>query len=104
MQGHLQCAARSHSADMARRGFFSHQNPDGQSPFDRISLAGYPGGNQAENISAGRQSPAEVVDAWMDSPGHCVNIMNGTYRDIGVGYVRSGDAYGHYWTQTFGRR
>ena len=84
--------------------FFAHTNTRGESPFDRIRKVGYPPGAQAENISAGRPSPEAVVAGWMDSPGHCANIMDPTYREIGVGYYPSADMMGHYWTQTFGRR
>lgn len=50
-----------------------------------------------ENIAQGQRSPQEVVQAWMDSPGHRANILNGKFTHIGVGYVKSGN----YWTQQF---
>ncbi len=101
----LRAAARCHSQDMGRRNFFDHVNPTGEDPFDRIAEEGYTAMPQGENIAAGQGSPREVVDGWMDSPGHCVNIMEGGFQAIGVGFadVPRG-AYRTYWTQTFGGR
>nr|WP_216317979.1 CAP domain-containing protein [Deinococcus aestuarii] len=100
----LRTAAYNHSKDMATRNFFAHTNPDGQSPFDRMRAAGYTGfAAAAENIAAGQATPEAVVAGWLQSPGHCANIMNAAYRDLGVGYY-AGGGYGHYWTQNFGRR
>ena len=57
----------------------------------------------AENIAAGQTDPARVVQAWVESPGHCLNLMDPRYRVLGVGYFfESGDRFGHYWTQNFG--
>jgi uncharacterized protein YkwD len=97
----LQSAAQGHSDDMAARDYFSHTSPAGSTFADRIRAAGYRGGSIAENIAAGQRSAKAVMDAWMASPGHRANILNCTYRDIGVGYA-TGGSYGTYWTQTFG--
>lgn len=100
----LRTAAYNHSRDMAVRNFFSHTNPDGLNPFDRMRAAGYTNFLAAgENIAAGQSTPEGVVAGWLRSPGHCSNIMNAGYRDLGVGYS-AGGSYGHYWTQNFGRR
>lgn len=102
MDEQLRQAARGHSEDMATRGYFDHNTPEGTTPWDRIRAAAYTGGGPlGENIAAGQSTPEEVVRAWMDSPGHCVNIMTGGFREIGVGYFMGGP-YGHYWTQNFG--
>jgi uncharacterized protein YkwD len=99
----LRTSARRHSQDMATRGFFDHQNPDGQSPSDRMRAAGYLGaGYSGENIAAGRDTATGTVQQWMDSPGHCSNIMNPAFQLIGVGYAYGASAkYKHYWTQNF---
>lgn len=95
----LQCAARLHSVDMAERDFWGHTNPDGEGPFERIEAAGYTGGwPQGENIAAGYPTPEAVVDGWMKSDGHCSNIMEPGFTEIGVG------VYQNYWTQKFGAR
>jgi uncharacterized protein YkwD len=98
MNGALRCAARVHSKDMADRGFFSHKNPDGDDPFDRMAKAGYTFSYAGENIAQGYPTPEAVMAGWMSSDGHCSNIMSPNYTEIGVGYYD-----GAYWTQTFGR-
>ncbi|MGC4750403.1 CAP domain-containing protein [Micromonospora sp. DT201] len=94
----LRQAARSHSTDMARRGFFSHIDPDGGTPFDRMRSHGYaqPG---AENVAMGQSRPHEVIHAWLNSPGHRANILNPEFSVIGVGLHLDG---GPWWTQNFG--
>jgi uncharacterized protein YkwD len=101
MDPNLQCAARVHTMDMAERDFFDHDNPDGDGPDDRMEAAGYDGRGWGENIAAGNSTAEETMEQWMDSPGHCRNIMNDGYTLIGVGYYPGGE-YDHLWTQTFG--
>ncbi|GAA4638386.1 hypothetical protein GCM10023196_095880 [Actinoallomurus vinaceus] len=99
VDGRLHSAAQKHSDDMATRHFFDHTNPDGKGPGDRITAAGYRWSGWAENIAAGQQTPADVMNSWMNSPGHRANILNCGYRDIGVG-VAYGSG-GPWWTQDF---
>ncbi|HEU5158913.1 MAG TPA: CAP domain-containing protein [Streptosporangiaceae bacterium] len=95
----LRTAARRHSTDMGLHDYFSHTSPDGDTFADRIEAAGYPHPG-AENIARGYQTAAEVMDGWMDSPGHRANILNCGLRTIGVGvYYGPG---GPWWTQDFG--
>ena len=93
--------ARMHSLDMYNRNFFSHTNPDGQSPSDRIKEYGISYRYMAENIAAGQSSPEDVVNTWMNSEGHRANILNPDLKQIGIGYYKSGSNYIHYWTQCF---
>ncbi|MFJ8234106.1 CAP domain-containing protein [Ureibacillus sp. NPDC094379] len=93
----LMKVAEAKSADMAKNNYFSHTSPTYGSPFDQIKAAGISYKSAGENIAQGQRTPAEVVQAWMDSPGHRQNIMNANYTHIGVGYVESGN----YWTQQF---
>ncbi|WP_293248195.1 CAP domain-containing protein [Nannocystis sp.] len=100
----LRCAARKHSVDMAVRNFFDHINPDGETPWDRMGKAGYGSYSAAgENIAAGSPDAAGTMDQWMNSDGHCANIMNPAFEHIGVGYSTGGQ-YGHLWTQVFGAK
>lgn len=92
--------ARAHSRDMVKRGFFSHNNPDGQSPFDRMKAAGITYKAAAENIAAGQATPEKVIIEWMNSDGHRHNILNPDLKELGVGLARGGE-YGIYWTQNF---
>jgi uncharacterized protein YkwD len=101
--GTLVTVARAHSADMAARNYFSHDDPEGRSPFDRMRAAGYAGRTMGENIAAGYQTPAAVMDAWMNSAGHRANILNCAFAEIGVGHA-TGGSFGAYWTQDFGTR
>jgi uncharacterized protein YkwD len=105
LRGHetLRAVARAHSADMGTRGYFSHNSPDGRTPFQRMMAAGYNASPMGENIAAGNGTAAATVTQWMNSPGHCQNIMNPAYRALGVGYANvPGSPYRHYWTQNFG--
>jgi uncharacterized protein YkwD len=97
----LQCAARMHSRDMFLRDFFDHTNPDGDGPVPRMEAAGYEGNGWGENIAGGNDSAAGTMEQWMNSDGHCSNIMNDEFSLIGVGYYTDGDN-AHLWTQTFG--
>lgn len=99
----LMNAAQAHSSDMARTRRMGHIGSNGSSVGDRAKQAGYIFRAIAENVAAGQKSTGEVVQSWLNSPGHCQNIMNPTYREIGVGAVRGGDGK-IYWTQVFGRR
>ncbi len=94
----LRCAARVHTKDMADRNFFGHTNPDGLLPWDRMELAGYQWSAAGENIAAGNRTAAATMQQWMNSTGHCNNIMSANFVHIGVGHVES-DAI---WTQVFG--
>ncbi|MFE4666183.1 sigma-70 family RNA polymerase sigma factor [Streptomyces sp. NPDC056716] len=96
----LDSAAQGHSADMAARDFFDHTNPDGADPGDRITAAGYRWSTYAENIAMGQQTPAEVMQSWMDSPGHRANILNCSVEETGLGVYEG--AGGPWWTQVFG--
>ena len=101
MSGALRCAARNHSKNMADGDFFAHTAPNGETPWDRIAASGYGGYQTAgENIAAGYPSPQAVVDGWLDSDGHCANMLKADFEEIGVGYY-AGGSYGSYWTQKF---
>jgi len=96
--GGLHCAARLHSKDMADRGFWDHTNPDNEEPWDRMDRAGYQWSRAAENIARGSTTPEAVMQGWMNSDGHCANIMNPQLVHIGIGYHGASQ----HWTQVFG--
>lgn len=98
----LDTAAQRHSADMTSRDYFSHTSPDGTDPGDRITAAGYRWSTYGENIAKGQRTPAEVMQAWMNSPGHRANILNCAFKEMGIGKQDSGG--GPVWTQKFGTR
>lgn len=96
----LSRVARYKSKDMANKGYFSHESPTYGSPFQMMSDFNVSYSRAAENIAAGQSTAQEVVNGWMDSPGHRKNILDANLTYIGVGYSEGG-SYGHYWTQMF---
>ena len=110
----LELAAQRHVQDMDATGrYLAHAGSDGSSPGDRIKSAGYKAAwhdngdgslmyVSQENAASGQLSASEVVDGWMNSPGHRAAIMAPQAKEIGVGFEvddRNGDTY---WIQTFG--
>lgn len=91
----LAAAAQLHSEDMSANDYMSHTSKDGRSASDRAAAQGYTAFS-GENVAKGYRSAAEVMDGWMNSPGHRANILSCESVAIGVGV--SGDA----WTQVFG--
>jgi uncharacterized protein YkwD len=90
-------AARSHAKDMVARGYFSHDSANGASFVDRIRKAGYVPARAfpslGEDLAWGSGSlgtPREIVQSWMESPGHRANILNPRFREGGMG-VAFGD-------------
>lgn len=92
--------AEIHCKDMIDRDFFSHNNPDGETPFDRMKKYGIEYFSAGENIAAGQFSPQSVVESWMNSQGHRANILNPDFKSLGVAVVKGG-TYGIYWAQEF---
>ncbi|HWR40075.1 MAG TPA: CAP domain-containing protein [Patescibacteria group bacterium] len=82
--------ARKHAADMMARGYFSHTNLQGQSPFDRLKANGITFRLAGENIGDNR-SVEKLESAWMESPGHRANILNSGYTHVGVGLAAKAD-------------
>lgn len=100
----LNAAGLAHTQRQADDGTIYHTDPrDGSSPGDRISRTGYRFSTWGENVAAGQRTPAAVVQAWMKSKGHCQNILNPAFTELGVGYVTGGQYYNHFWTQNFAR-
>jgi uncharacterized protein YkwD len=99
----LATAAQTHTRAMANNNFFDHKDRDGRMPGDRAELAGYAGQQIGENIAAGQDTVRKVVDGWLASPGHCANLMNPQFRELGAAYAvdPKSDA-GIYWTAMFG--
>ena len=100
----LDLAAQHHAEDMAKRGFFSHQTPDGRGPEDRIRATGYFAKpcecsynfSYGENIAKGQKTPRDVMKAWMNSKIHRENILKPDFNELGVGYA------GGMWVENFG--
>lgn len=97
-------AALVHSTDMAQKHYFNHKQPDGTLPADRATAAGYRWVRVGENIASGQRSAEEAVASWLDSPGHCANIMNPAFTEMGAAYAINPQNRNRtaYWTQVFG--
>jgi uncharacterized protein YkwD len=80
----LEAAARAHNQDMLDHDFFDHPGSDGSSPGDRMKTQGYKFSTWGENIAWGQSTSQIVMDAWLKSAGHCENIMNANFTEIGV--------------------
>ena len=94
----LELAAKEHSTDMFTENFFSHTGSDGSSMSERIKRLGYDWKTCGENIGQGYKNEEQVVKGWINSPGHCRNIMNPNFKETGA--AKAGD----YWTLVFGAR
>jgi len=97
-------ASRLHAEDMARHNYVGHRGRDGSDPGQRVQRAGYRYRATGENIAAGRQmNPEDAVAGWIRSPGHCANLMNPAYAEMGAAFaVNARSELGVYWTQAFG--
>lgn len=91
----LEEASKEHSLDMDTNDFFSHDSSDGSSFSERISQTGFKWTSCGENIAMGYSTEEQVMSAWLNSPGHCKNIMNAKYKFMGAA------KNGSYWTQDF---
>ena len=113
----LSRAARRHARDMARRNYFSHDTLGGGTFVDRIRREGYLNGAQSwlvgENLAWGSHRysrPSVIMRMWMNSPGHRANILNASFREIGLGIAydapvaNGGKPAGTYATEFGARR
>jgi len=96
----LSRVARYKSQDMIDKNYFSHQSPTYGSPFDMMEAFGLRFSAAAENIAYGQRTAQEVVNAWMNSPGHRANILSRSYTQTGVGAAKKANGT-LYWTQMF---
>lgn len=92
--------ARYKSQDMINKNYFSHTSPTYGSPFNMMENFGVKFSAAGENIAMGQRTAEEVMNAWMNSPGHRSNILNSSYTEIGVGLAKNANGQ-CYWTQMF---
>jgi uncharacterized protein YkwD len=99
-------AALNHSSDMATKRYFEHTAKDGSNVGDRARRAGYNWTRIGENIAFGSYTPRETVAGWLTSPGHCANIMDSSFTEMGAAYAVTAEqrAGQIYWTQVFGKQ
>ena len=94
--GALESAARQHTEDMAQHEYFDHEGRDGSTVGDRVSREGYSWRRVGENIARYQETVADVVQDWADSPGHCANLMNPGFIEMGAAEENL------YWTHVLG--
>lgn len=94
-------AAQAHSADQAARQRMSHTGSNGSTVADRVDAVGYSWSGLAENVAAGQSTATGVTDAWLGSPGHRANMLNGSLVHIGVAVAYSSTGT-PYWTMVLG--
>lgn len=100
IDGQLSKIATIKAEDMNNNNYFAHTSPTYGSPWDMAKRFGYTYRSFGENIAMGQRTPAEVVKAWMDSPGHKANILSKSYTNIGAGIAKDSDGR-IYWVHMF---
>jgi len=96
----LSLVASQHAVDMAQHGYFEHVDLDGRTPAERVKAAGYRERLVGENIAYGPTSAEEVVAGWLGSPGHCENIMDPRFLEMGLALAPgAARPRGFYWVQ-----
>lgn len=96
----LSRVARYKSQDMIDKNYFAHNSPTYGSPFKMMESFGIRFSAAAENIAYGQRTPKEVMNSWMNSPGHRNNILSPSFQQIGIGAAKDSKGY-LYWTQMF---
>ncbi|HEY5809090.1 MAG TPA: CAP domain-containing protein [Povalibacter sp.] len=105
LSAQLSRAALLHAQDMAQHNFFEHEGSDGSTVAVRATRAGYEWRSVGENIAAGSTTAESVVKGWLESPGHCANIMAPAFAEMGIAYATDDKSKaGIYWSQVFGSR
>lgn len=106
----LSRAARAHSESMIEGGYFSHASKDGQTPGGRLKRSGYDWETYGENIAWGSGSyskPESIFKRWMKSPGHRKNVLEKSFREVGIG-IAGGEHEGKggqaFYSVDFGTR
>lgn len=100
LSGTLDGVAAEHAQDMARQGYFEHVDLRGNTPADRVRATGYREKLVGENIAYGPESAQEVVAGWLHSNGHCENIMDPRFVEMGLAVASGqGSKHGLYWDQ-----
>jgi uncharacterized protein YkwD len=100
LSAQLASVAAGHAADMAAHDYFEHEDLAGHSPADRVRAMGLGEKLVGENIAYGPKTADDVVQGWLDSPGHCENIMDPRFVQMGVAFAPGrGAKRGLYWVQ-----
>ncbi len=97
-------AARRHADDMAKNSFLAHTGSDGSNAGERATRAGYEWRVVAENVASGQTSADDIAATWLESAGHCANLMDAKYSETGIAYaLNPGDGRDIYWVQVYAK-
>lgn len=100
--GELDAMALAYAEELVRLGRFDHRGADGSLAVDRVARSGYRARIVGENLAAGPTTADEVVAGWLASPGHCENVMEARFTQMGIAYVdKPASRYGIIWVQLF---
>ncbi len=95
MDDELSKMAMAKAQDMYNNNYFDHNSPTHGSPFDMMKEYGITYQSAGENIAKGQTTPTQVMNDWMNSPGHKANILNKSFTKIGIAF------YNNEWVQEF---
>jgi hypothetical protein len=85
----LDGVATQKADEMVSENFWSHISPSGQTPVDLLAASGYNFSEAGENLAYGFSNAPTVIQAWMNSPDHRANMLNGSYSQVGFGVAES---------------
>ncbi|QQS18450.1 CAP domain-containing protein [Candidatus Saccharibacteria bacterium] len=94
LNGVLGQAAQNKANDMVARDYWSHNTPDGQTPWTFITAVGYGYQAAGENLAYGFATASDTITGWMNSPGHRANILNTSFSEVGFGVANSANYQG----------
>jgi len=98
-------AAEQHARDMAWRDYFEHRSPAGDSVRERVRAQDYWWQHVGENLAGGTNTLDRTVQAWLESPSHCANLMRPDYEEMALACVkRPGTEFENYWTLVMARK
>ena len=100
MNANINYVATLKAQDMAKNNYFSHVSPRYGTPFTMMQHYGIKFTAAGENIAMGQKTPQEVMNAWMNSPGHRSNILSPSYNQIGIGIAKNSKGV-YYWVEMF---
>ncbi len=88
-------AAQGKADDMVTRNYWSHDTPDGRTPWSFISATGYQFASAGENLAFGFNSSESIMNGWMNSPEHRINVLDDVFTQVGFGIAKSPNFQGH---------
>ena len=94
LNSELDSAAQTKANDMIARDYWSHNTPDGETPWTFITNAGYSYQTAGENLAYGFDTASDTLTGWMNSPEHKANILNSSYVDVGFGFANGANYQG----------